>query len=89
MKPLLELPIIIRNNDESAVREVIASIRPEDIEYYYPDFHRYTIIVMKSASRLMTPLDDVELGNVLKEYNAEQKKKKWQFELLSITFKKN
>lgn len=56
MKSFLLIPIVVVNNENNTF-EKIARIDPQEIEYYYPGAYNGTIIVMKSRSSFMTPLE--------------------------------
>ncbi len=86
MKPFLELPIVVMNN-ENKNKEVIARIQPTDISYYYPGFYDGTIVVMKSASSYMTSFTVDQLDAALIAYEKSTKDKPGVFGNLKLTSK--
>lgn len=67
MKPFLELPMIIENNEQASKR-VTVRIQPCEIAYYYPGFHTGVIVVMNSGSSYLLDMESNDFDQALMGY---------------------
>lgn len=84
MKPFLELPRVIQNNEGKEVT-VVTRVQPEQIEDYYPGVYYGTCMVMKSGNIIFCPLDVEQVDAMLAAYAEFIKKNDGKFGNLKLT----
>lgn len=87
MKPFLELPMVIVNN-EGVEKEVVARIQPDMIGYYYPGMNWGAVIVMHTGASHLTTWTAEQMDAALAAYDASVKANPGKFGNLKLTPKK-